>query len=330
MHRTLAPLSIAILAATAFRCGTPSEADPPTADKRVGPTVRGAEGAPESKPTPRERSDTAARAGSSDTGSAERTPPEQMTTWRRLSPGVAYRVFPGFGESEVGPRELHAVRITPRLASPVLRMISRDGGEARTAAVWCRDEGLLVAVNAGMYLTDFRTHVGYLRDGRHVNARKWNRKYRSALVWGRTLGDRPPLDILDIPTPEDRSRAEGYRTAVQNLALIKGTGTPSWRPQRKRWSETAVAVDRKGRLLFLFSRSPYSMRQFADLVLSLPLGIVRAQHVEGGPEASLSIHGGGVDRDLSGSYETGFNENDGNRRQWPLPNVIGVLSQTPP
>ena len=33
-------------------------------------------------------------------------------------------------------------------------------------------------------------------------------------------------------------------------------------------------------------------------------------HVEGGPEASLSVHAGGVDLDLNGSYETGFNEND--------------------
>ena len=47
-------------------------------------------------------------------------------------------------------------------------------------------------------------------------------------------------------------------------------------------------------------------------------------HVEGGPEASLSIHAGGIDLDLNGSYETSFNENDGEKKQWPLPNVLGV------
>lgn len=47
-------------------------------------------------------------------------------------------------------------------------------------------------------------------------------------------------------------------------------------------------------------------------------------HVEGGPEASLSIHTGGVDLDLCGSYETGFNENDSNTHQWAIPNVLGV------
>jgi len=45
---------------------------------------------------------------------------------------------------------------------------------------------------------------------------------------------------------------------------------------------------------------------------------------EGGPEASLSIHAGGVDLDLNGSYETGFNENDDEISQWPIPNVFAV------
>jgi hypothetical protein len=52
--------------------------------------------------------------------------------------------------------------------------------------------------------------------------------------------------------------------------------------------------------------------------------ITHAMHIEGGPEASLSIHAGGVELDLNGSYETGFNENDGENAQWPIPSVLGV------
>jgi hypothetical protein len=47
-------------------------------------------------------------------------------------------------------------------------------------------------------------------------------------------------------------------------------------------------------------------------------------HLEGGPEASLSVHGGGVDIDMSGSFETGFVEQDSNRVQWRLPVIFGV------
>ena len=42
------------------------------------------------------------------------------------------------------------------------------------------------------------------------------------------------------------------------------------------------------------------------MLLALPLGVVAAMHLEGGPEASLSIHAPGIDLDLAGSYETGF------------------------
>ena len=52
-------------------------------------------------------------------------------------------------------------------------------------------------------------------------------------------------------------------------------------------------------------------------------------HVEGGPEASLSIRAGARKIDLSGSYETGFNENDSNAAQWPVPNVIRVIQREP-
>jgi hypothetical protein len=66
------------------------------------------------------------------------------------------------------------------------------------------------------------------------------------------------------------------------------------------------------------------MAALSKLLLGLPLGILRAMHLEGGPEASLTIRAGGVRLHLAGSYETRFNENDKNRTQWRLPNVLGV------
>jgi hypothetical protein len=67
------------------------------------------------------------------------------------------------------------------------------------------------------------------------------------------------------------------------------------------------------------------MREFNELLLKLPLDVAGAMHVEGGPEASLSIHTGGLDLDLAGSFETGFRPDDSNEQQWAIPNVLGVL-----
>jgi hypothetical protein len=112
---------------------------------------------------------------------------------------------------------------------------------------------------------------------------------------------------------------------VQNLRIIKGPPAVSvWSANKKKWSEALVAQDDKGRLLFMFSRTPYELADLAAKVLALPLGLVRAMHVEGGPEASLSIHAKGVSLDLAGSFETGFFADDSNAHQWPIPNVIGV------
>jgi hypothetical protein len=105
--------------------------------------------------------------------------------------------------------------------------------------------------------------------------------------------------------------------------LIKA-GHSVWEQQERRWSEAAVAVDRQGRLLFIFSRYPYTMKELTDILLALPLAIDSAMHMDGGPPASLSIHAGGVDLDLNGSFETGALETDGLRAQSPIPNVLGV------
>ena len=59
-------------------------------------------------------------------------------------------------------------------------------------------------------------------------------------------------------------------------------------------------------------------------LLGSGIGIVAAQHLEGGPEAQLYLKKGDVEIELFGSYETGFVEDDNNEEPWPVPNIIGV------
>ncbi len=66
------------------------------------------------------------------------------------------------------------------------------------------------------------------------------------------------------------------------------------------------------------------MKELTDILLALPLAIDAAMHMDGGPPASLSIHAGGVDLDLNGSFETGALESDAVPAQSPIPNVLGV------
>ena len=231
----------------------------------------------------------------------------QPLSWRVLQPGVELATI----------NKLYVVRVTPAQARLTVALASETKSAPQTAAEWCRSANLAVAINAGMFQSDGRSNVGYLRHGTHLNNPRWN-DYRSVLA--------VHPSVLWIDRDQKGDDLSKYDIVVQNLRLITKTRKNVWAPSARRWSEAAVAIDSSGRLLFLFTRTPFTMHDFNELLLKLPLDVAGAMHVEGGPEASLSIHVKGFDLDLAGSYETGFLENDTNARQWPIPNVLGVIS----
>jgi hypothetical protein len=247
--------------------------------------------------------------------------------WKRVQPGVQYAVIKLRPGSKVGDNRLHVVRVEPKRSRLFAGLAKLHGNKKRTARQWARRSRLSVVINLGMFKTDHRTHVGYTRRGRFRDNRRWRKDYLSALAFGPRKKGLASAVMVDLDQPGTKKRLASYRVVVQNLRLIKavgGKGVNVWRNRPKKWSEAALAADNKGRLLFLFCRSPFRMAVLNRYLLALPLGIVRAMHLEGGPEASLTIRGGGVKLDLAGSFESRFNENDKNRTQWRLPNVLGV------
>jgi hypothetical protein len=245
--------------------------------------------------------------------------------WKTLQRGVEDATF-GDAASAAGEIDgrLHVVRIDPKQAPLQAVMASAVDRKPRTAGAWCRERKLAVAINLGMYRDDRLTNVGHAHAPGHVNNGHWSEKYRSVLAFGPKRPDLPAAAMLDLDAPGAEAHLADYGTVIQNLRLVRAPGRGVWGKQDRRWSEAAVAADKTGRVLFIFSRRPYSMQELNAKLLALPLGITAAMHVEGGPEASLSIHAGGVDLDLNGSYETGFTENDDENGQWPIPNLLAV------
>jgi phosphodiester glycosidase len=241
-----------------------------------------------------------------------------QVSWRPIQPGTELAII----AADAGP--LYVVRVDAGRAKVGVALASEKKSPARTAAEWCRREKLSVAINAGMFQTDQRSNVGYLRHGQHLNNKRWN-AYKSVLAVNPKGKSLPATLWLDRETSQTDPRLADYGIVVQNLRLIARSRRNVWSPSARRWSEAALAVDSRGRLLFLFSRAPYSMRELNAMLLRLPLDVIAAMHLEGGPEASLSIHAAGINLDLAGSYETGFLPDDSNDRQWPIPNVLGVF-----
>jgi len=249
--------------------------------------------------------------------------------WRSLGGGAEYAAIGLSPRPAIGDGLLHVVRVDPSQATIRVRMAAQLDGRARTAREWCDNPRVVAVINAGMYDRDLSTHIGYLRVGERIGSARWVRSYQSILLLGPRRLHLPAATIRDVPPDGRAADFADYDTAVQNLRLIRDPAVNAWTQSDRRWSEAAIALDHQGRILFLLCRSPFTMHDFNALVTALPLGVRRAMHVEGGPEASLSVHGPGIDVDLSGSYETGFNPSDDSKRQWPLPNVVTVEVGSP-
>ncbi len=113
-----------------------------------------------------------------------------------------------------------------------------------------------------------------------------------------------------------------------NPCMLSCKGRNVWKQRDFRHSSAAVGMDRKGRVLFLHCRSPYSVHDLVEHLQALPLHLTRAFYVEGGPEAQLYVHSGAHEHEFIGSYETSFHESDTNASAWPVPNVVGVVRRS--
>jgi uncharacterized protein YigE (DUF2233 family) len=204
----------------------------------------------------------------------------------------------------------------------------RTGGDSRTTRAWARDEGLTLAVNGGMYDTDYATHVGALRAGALVDPPN---AYESVAVFERRPGQPasvPHFRIVDLDAGGDLDAlTDQHAVVVQNLRFVKHDRENRWSKQEKRWSEAALAEDDRGRALFVYATSPYDMWTFNEMLLTLPLGVVAAQHLDGGPPASLYLRHGERKLELFGTHEAGIA--DGNAVSQDLPFVLGVRPREP-
>jgi hypothetical protein len=229
-------------------------------------------------------------------------------SWRTLAPGMELREL-DVSARKPGSRPVVVLRMDPSRWE--LALVS---GESRSARDWAGRHGLAAVINAGMYATDGTTHVGYMECDGKVQSKQVN-AYRSVAAFSPKRKGEPPFRIVDLQGRADLDRLRSrYACLVQNLRLVQRPGVSRWGPQPKAWSEAALGEDRQGRILFLFSPTPFSMHDLIEELLASDLGLVAAQHLEGGGPAQLYIRVGGFEREMAGSLDAGL----------PIPHVLGV------
>lgn len=240
--------------------------------------------------------------------------------WTELEPGLDLARFDSGLRHEDSDGDLVVLRVDPEHWG--LRAFvpeESDGYKGRTARRWCQLGNLMAAINAGMYQADKVTHVGYFKvDGRVVNS--FRNDYLSAAAFGPVDSSEPYFRIFDLDEVPLGEVAARYRTVVQNLRLIKRAGENRWQPAGDRWQEAALGEDYSGQILLVFCDRRWSMNEFNEILLSLPIGLVAAQHLEGRVQASFWIdHPAVQDLDLPGRQKNGPT----------IPNILGVAKRHP-
>ena len=250
----------------------------------------------------------------------------QAKHWQQLANGLDFAIFSSDNKVSVGDGQIYILRVDPQLWQ--FNVYSKKELKLEynmSAKQWAEKYDLAVVINAGMFQADYSTHVGYMKVGTSINSRGVNH-YQSVLAFSAYDSSLAYYQIFDLDNPdvELKKIKSDYRYVIQNLRLIKGPGDNRWKQQSKRWSEAAIGVDQQGRALLIYTRSPFTMYELNEMLLNLPIGLVSAQHLEGGPEAQLYIKQDEFFFDAYGSYETNFNPNDDNVAAWPIPNIIGI------
>ncbi len=244
-------------------------------------------------------------------------------TWQGLEPGLEYAEVTSPIPAASGDSRIRLLRIDPAaFALELLNASASPEGGPLTAKQWAQTHGLAAAINASLYQTDYRTSVSLMRSRQHVNNPRVS-KHNAVLLFDRFDDGVPPVQILDRTCGDLNGVRRRYAAMVQSIRMISCRRANVWSQQPHAWSNAAVGIDERGRLLFIHMRAPLSPHDLGNALLDLPLGLRETMYVEGGPEAQLYINAGGREVEVVGSIGSSFTGIE-NPYALPIPNALGI------
>jgi Phosphodiester glycosidase len=250
--------------------------------------------------------------------------------WQQFDNGLELGTFPAPQAAVAGDALVRVLRIDPKFYQLRLLNASRmKNGVLLTPKQWCRQYGLVAAINPSMYQADYKTSVSLMRTKGHINNPRLS-KDMTILAFDRQSSDIPRAKIIDRQCENFQIWKKKYGTLVQSIRMISCTGKNVWKPQPHRWSTSAIGIDGQDNILFIHVRSLFSTHDLINILKKLPIDISRAMYTEGGPQAQLYINSGHNELEFAGAYETGSNNADEGTIAWPLPNVVGISKRSSP
>ncbi|MBN1181768.1 MAG: phosphodiester glycosidase family protein [Bacteroidales bacterium] len=247
-----------------------------------------------------------------------------VATWQQITPGLSWAEFELGLKSEVNNSTVTIVKIDPQQVDFGLYCETEHAYDLRNLENWVNEFDLICAINAGMFQKDYTTGCGLLKNYGHVNNPVPADDYKMYFVCNPVNDSLPEAQMVDIEEAGAEDLIAQYYSILQSIRMVSHDGRNVWSKQSNMWSEAALGEDGDGNILFIHCRSPYTMHDFINEILKLPINLGKMMHLEGGWEAGMILDYKKIRIERIGSYETNFYEEDGNDMFYQVPNVIGV------
>jgi hypothetical protein len=212
-------------------------------------------------------------------------------SWQYIDRGLSLGKFRPILKSRLQDQDVVIVKMDPRVHALKLLCASEHGGRLRTIKRWAEEFDLKAAINAGMYqASDFSKSTGYMKNYGHINNPYIHPAYGAFMLFNAKEPELPDVQMIDRRVQQDwMALMKKYHSVVQNYRMISSGRKRGWPQQAQSSSVAAIGMDRNNQVLFILSRSSYSIHDFIRILLDLPIGIDSAMYVEGGPQASLVL-----------------------------------------
>jgi hypothetical protein len=246
--------------------------------------------------------------------------------WQEPVSGIEYTEIGAPAASILGDSRLTLVRLDPKKLEFELLCATEHRKTPRSAPDWAEEFKVDLVFNAGMYnLSQPLKSKGFLKNGRHVNQKEVHPEYGGVFAFQPLDSLAAKANLLDLSCTSLDSVRLRYRCMAQGMRMLDCNGNPiSWERKKQSCSMMLLARCSDGKLVLVFSRSPYTHSQMIGFLKRFPLDLHEALYLEGGPETSLYLKLPGLTLEKYGSYVFDTFENDKNDHFWKLPNVVGV------
>lgn len=210
--------------------------------------------------------------------------------WTEIEYGLKYTEIQSPNNKN---EHIYILSFDPKIFQFNLYSISEKKHKALTLKQWAKQENLIAAINASMYLPDKITSTGYMRNKQHLNNKHIAKSFGAFLVskpYANGDSTLPTTNILDKDSDNWQELILKYEIVVQNFRLINSKKEILWKKNKTLFSISAIGKDYNGNILLIHSSYAITPYKFAQLLLQAPININTVMYTEGGHQAGLLIN----------------------------------------